>query len=257
MRKVHVLPCGHEQGDKSFLTLMKDVGISLEIPYHAYLIEDSDCNIMVDTGASIRWKELHPKAVQESFPIYMEECEHLDSILESMGFSPKDVDIVINTHMHYDHCGNNAMFPQARFLVNENELAHAFAPGWWEAPSYVRPVFDIPELRYEIMRGTLEVKPGIRIIPTPGHTEGHQSVVVQLKETGTLVIAGDAAYVRENLDDPILPGLYVNARKYAQSMARLKGLTIMRKGTMLLSHSREYLSPHGWKQLKGSVQTFE
>jgi len=70
------------------------------------------------------------------------------------------------------------------------------------------------------------------------------------------VIAGDAILSRENLEGPVLPGLYVDARKYAQSMARLKRLIEMYKGTMLLSHSKEYLSWDGWKRMEDGVHVF-
>jgi glyoxylase-like metal-dependent hydrolase (beta-lactamase superfamily II) len=250
MRKVHVLTCGYETGDKGSLTLLKDCGKIVDIPYHSYLIEDPEFAILVDTGSSVRWRELHPKELTDVCPIYIQPKEHLDRMLESVGFSTSDVDYVINTHLHYDHCGNNEMFPKAEFFVNETELAHALAPGWWESLCYVRAVFDIPGLTYSPVTGDFQVKHGVTIIATPGHTEGHQSVVVQLEKTGTLVLAGDAIYSRENLEDPVLPGLYVNAKSCACSMNRLKHLVDLEHGSMLLSHSQEYLSPQGWKALR-------
>jgi len=256
MRRVHVLPCGYQEDDKGVLTSMKDCGTIIKVPYHAYLIEDPECTIIVDTGVSLRWRELHSRTMRESFPVHIQEHEHLDKMLESVGFSTTDVDYVINTHLHYDHCGNNGMFPRAQFVVNETELAHAFVPGWWEADSYVRALFDIPGLKYELVRGSAEIAQGIRIVSTPGHSEGHQSVAVQLEKTRLLVIAGDAIFLRENLEGPILPGLYVDARKYAQSMVRLKRLIEMHKGTMLLSHSREYLSWDNWKRMEEGVVVF-
>jgi len=256
MRRVYVLPCGYEEADKGVLTLMKDCGTVMKVPYHAYLIEDPEYTIMVDTGSSVRWRELHPKAMQESSPVHMGEHEHLDRILDSLGFSTTDVNYVVNTHLHYDHCGNNEMFPKATFLVNEAELAHAFAPGWWEAPNYVRGLFDIPELKYEIVRGSLEMVPGVKIIPTPGHSEGHQSVAVQLEKAGLVVLAGDAVFLRENLEGPVLPGLYTDAKKYAQSVVRVKRLIETQRGIMIMSHSREYLSSDGWKHMREGVESF-
>ena len=211
----------------------------------------------MDTGSSIHWKERHPKELLEIFPIHISEDEHLDRLLESIGFSTNDVDYVINTHLHYDHCGNNDMFPKATFLVNETELAHALSPGWWESIAYVRAVFDLPKLKYETVNGDFEIIPGVKIIPSPGHTEGHQSVLVELENSGTLVLAGDAIYLRENLEIPILPGMYTNASQWSHSMAMLKHITSLRKGTMLLTHSREYLTPQGWKMLSENIQSFD
>lgn len=95
----------------------------------------------------------------------------------------------------------------------------------------------------------------MRIIPTPGHTAGHQSVVVKLEKTGTLVLAGDAISHRENPELPILPGLYVDAELYAHSMDQLKQLA--ESGTLVLTHSREYLTRNAWLPMKDGVQVFE
>lgn len=256
MREVHVLPCGYEKGDKSSLTLLKDVGKIVDIPYHIYLIEDSDFTILVDTGTSVRWREVHPKELSESWLIQIAPDEYPNRLLESIGFSVGDVDYVINTHLHYDHCGNNEMFRESTFLVNEAEMTHALSPGWWESFCYVRPVFDLPKLKYQKIDGDFDLTPGVRIIATPGHTEGHQSVVVKLEETGTLVLAGDAIYTRENLENPILPGIYVDAKRFARSMSYLQHIVDLEHGCMLLSHSREYLSPQGWKTLERGINSF-
>jgi len=254
-RKVHVLPCGAEDCDKGFLTLLKDCGTILRIPYHAYLIQDPEALILVDTGCSIHWKELHPKELLASYPIHLSEDEHLDNTLKSIGVSPDDIDYVINTHLHYDHCGNNGMFPNATFIVSEVELAHALSPGWWES-AYIPAVFDLPHLKYQKLRGEFELIPGVKILPTPGHSEGHQSALIELERTGTLILAGDSIFLRENLDTPIL-GMYVNASEYVHSMEMLKHIVTLQKATMLLTHSREYLTPHGWSTLGEGVQYFD
>jgi glyoxylase-like metal-dependent hydrolase (beta-lactamase superfamily II) len=257
LRKVHVLPVGYEMGDKGGLTLLKGAGETVEIPYHSYLIEDAEANVLVDTSSSVRWKQLHSKALVKFWPVHMKPEERPDRMLQSVGFSPDDIDYVVNTHLHYDHCGNNAMFPNATFLVQETELSHAAFPGWWEAFPYVRKVFDISGLKYRSLEGDFEVIPGVKLIQTPGHTEGHQSVVVELEKSKVVVLAGDAIYLRENLEDPILPGLYVDARRYAESMQRIRDIVERNEGTLLLSHSREYLSPKGWRKLRPGVSTFE
>jgi N-acyl homoserine lactone hydrolase len=257
MVRLFVLPCGYEDCDKGTLTLFKDSGKIVKAPYHVYLIDDPDGVTLVDTGSSVRWKERHPEQLQKVSPVHLTEEEHLDRLLSSIGFTPDKVNNVINTHLHYDHCGNNEMFPRARFYVNELEMAHALAPGWWESFNYVRSVFDIDQLRYEQVSGEFDVTPSIRIIPTPGHTAGHQSVVVSLEKTGTVVLAGDAVYLRENLDDPILPGIYVDAKLCAQSMSKLKHLVELKKGTMLLSHSEEYMTCTGWRPLQKPIHVFE
>jgi len=256
-RRVHVLPCGYEVSDKGALTLNKDVGTNIKIPYYSWLIEDPKHTILVDTAVSVRWKDVHPEVLVKSYPPHLEEDERLDSLLGKLGFKTSDVDIIINTHLHYDHCGNNEMFPQARFIVNTTELKHARNPGWWDAYGYVRALFDAPGLKFKTVSNRHVVTPGVSIIPTPGHSLGHQSVLVKLKETGLLVIVGDAIFLRENLETPILPGIYWNAEEYAKSMKKLKELAENHKATLLFSHSSEYLSPIGWNRLTNGIQTFQ
>jgi glyoxylase-like metal-dependent hydrolase (beta-lactamase superfamily II) len=252
-----VLPTGHEMGDKGALTLLKDSGKIVEVPYHCYLIEDSEANILVDSSSSVHWKRLHPKSLSDYWPVYMREEERPDARLEKLGFSAGDIDYVVNTHLHYDHCGNNPLFTKSTFLVQEPEISHAMFPGWWEAFPYVRKVFDVPGLKYRPIKGDYQVVPGVTLIETPGHTEGHQSVVVELEKSGVVVLAGDAIYLPENLEDPILPALYVDARRYAASMQRIRDIIERHKGTLLLSHSRRFLTPKGWRTLGDGVQTLD
>jgi len=256
-RKVHVLPCGYEVSDKGALTLNKDVGRNIKIPYYSWLIEDPRYTILVDTAVSVRWREVHPEALAKAYPPHLEQNERIDTLLAKTGFETGDVDIVINTHLHYDHCGNNEMFPQARFLVNEAEFKHAMNPGWWDAAGYVQALFNVPGLKYKKLKTSYAVTSGVRIFPTTGHSRGHQSVLVRLEKTGLLVLGGDAIYLRENLEAPILPGVYWNAEKYADSMRKLKNLVATRKATLLLSHSPEYLTPKEWRPLGEDIQTFE
>ncbi len=254
---MHALPCGYEVSDKAALTLNKDVGTNVKIPYYSWLIEDSRHTILVDTAVSVRWREVHPEALAKAYPPHLEQDERIDTLLGKVGFDTSDVDIVINTHLHYDHCGNNEMFPQARFFVNEAEFNHAMSPGWWDAGGYVQALFKIPGLKYKKLKASCDVTPGVRIIPTTGHSLGHQSVLVRLERTGLLAIGGDAIYLRENIETPILPGIYWNAEKYAESMRKLKHLVEARKATLLLSHSPEYFTPEGWRPLGEGIHTFE
>jgi len=257
MRRVHALPCGYEVSDKGALTLNKDVGTNVKIPYYAWLIEDPKYTIVVDTAVSVRWREVHPEALVNAYPPHLEEDERIDTLLAKLGFKTRDVDVVINTHLHYDHCGNNEMFPQARFLVNEAELRHAKNPGWWDAAGYVQALFNLPQLKYKTIKGNAVVTPGVRIIPTTGHSPGHQAVLVELEKTGLLVLGGDAIYLRENVETPILPGIYWNAEKYASSMKKLTNLVEDHKATLLLSHSPEYFTPKGWLPVGEGIHTFE
>jgi N-acyl homoserine lactone hydrolase len=103
-----------------------------------------------------------------------------------------DVVAVINTHLHFDHCGGNRLFPGVPIYVQRAEY-DAVAE-----PDYLVDWVHFPGERYELLDGEAEVLPGISVLPTPGHTPGHQSVLVDTDE-GLVVLGGDVAHTLEEL----------------------------------------------------------
>src|SRR2546422_9677934 len=104
-----------------------------------------------------------------------------------------------NPDMRGADAGNNGAFPRATFIVQGEHLA--FAKG---KPNFPGVYWDIPELTYLPVTGRTRVAPGVEVVPTPGHAPGHQSLVVDLPETGRVVLCGDAAFTRENLERSVI-----------------------------------------------------
>jgi N-acyl homoserine lactone hydrolase len=104
---------------------------------------------------------------------------HLENI-------PRDVVCVINTHLHFDHCGGNRLFPSVPIHVQARELADARSLDEYTIREWV----DFDGATYVEHEGEVELLPGIRLLPTPGHTDGHQAVVVETGE-GPVVLGGD------------------------------------------------------------------
>src|SRR5438105_5163157 len=107
---------------------------------------------------------------------------------------PRDVACVINTHLHFDHCGGNRLFPGLPIYVQRIEREAARQPDY-TIPEWV----EFEGARYVELDGEAEIAPGVRALPTPGHTPGHQSVLVDT-EDGLVVVAGDVAYQWEDFD---------------------------------------------------------
>jgi N-acyl homoserine lactone hydrolase len=165
-------------------------------PVWSALIRTPEGNVLFDTG-------LHPVHVERpdatfgpgSLKVVMAKEDAVVARLASLGVRPDDVSVVVNSHLHFDHAGNNGAFPHATFIVQGEHLA--FAKG---KPNFPGIYWDIPELTYMPVVGRTRVARGLEVVPTPGHAPGHQSLVVDLPETGRVVLCGDAAFTRENFD---------------------------------------------------------
>lgn len=171
-------------------------------PVWSALIRTPEGNVVFDTG-------LHPVHITNPYAtfgkpppdregiamrIVMKEEDAIVARLASLGVKPDDVAIVVNSHLHFDHAGNNGAFPRATFVVQAEHLAHAKG-----RPNFPGVYWDIAELRYLPVSGRTRVASGVEVVPTPGHAPGHQSLVVDLPETGRVILTGDAAYTRQNV----------------------------------------------------------
>jgi len=134
---------------------------------------------------------------------------------------PSDIKIVVNTHLHFDHCGQNAVFKHAPFYIQRAELERARR----EARELV-DWFDFAGARFELLDGDAEIADGVRAIATPGHTIGHQSVVVSAGEQDVLI--GDAAYnlglYRHPEREELPSGQAADRTAWASSLRRLHGM---------------------------------
>lgn len=217
---VVALPMGWLQVDKASLTYGHDYGTSLWIPVWAAAILGAERKILVDTGFSdADW-------VQNALGMgcRQDKNEGLESALKTIGWRPDDVDIVINTHLHYDHIGGNTALQKAHFLIQEKEWHHAMHPLKTQAWAYSdRDFHAVDYFRWTLLNGSHDVVPGVRIVPTPGHTPGHQSVVVNT-EQGRVVITGDAANLVQNVVDEIPPTIMWNLSDAIQSVELLHSL---------------------------------
>jgi N-acyl homoserine lactone hydrolase len=175
-------------------------------------------NVLFDTG-------LHPVHIKRPDATFgpqglrsvMTDDDAIVSRLASFGVRPDDIAIVVNSHLHYDHAGNNGAFPKATFIAQADHLA--FAKG---KPNFPGVYWDIPELTYLPVQGRTRVAKGVEVVPTPGHAPGHQSLVVDLAETGRVVLCGDAAFTRENLERGEEPAMDPAAAR--ESLALIRSL---------------------------------
>jgi N-acyl homoserine lactone hydrolase len=165
--------------------LVADLHVEGELmPVYVHVIDHPEARVLVDTGMT----ELHPRVVEAFDP-------HLHPLSEQ-DFDLAGIDIVVNTHLHADHCGGNHLFAGRPIYVQRRELDDARSE-----EDYIHEWVEAPGVRYEPVDGELELLPGLRLVPAPGHTRGLQVVVV---ETGgrPVVVGGDVAVWFGELDEP-------------------------------------------------------
>ena len=169
-------------------TLPLPGGRTLEMICAAYLIETSDGqHILIDTGLP------HDFPKPPGAPPIRDQKNVLEH-LEALRLSPADVNIVISTHFDVDHCGYHDAFPGAEFIA-QREHYH-LARGGHERFAPARAHWDHPSLRYRLIAGDTQLACGLTLLETSGHCAGHQSVLLRLPHTGSVLLAIDAAMMQ-------------------------------------------------------------
>jgi N-acyl homoserine lactone hydrolase len=147
-------------------------------PCLGYLVGHPDGLVLLDTGMGA-----HPEVDAH----YRPRRRDLATALAGAGATVDDVRFVVNCHLHFDHCGGNPALAGRPVFSQRTELAAATS-----RPDYTLPeLVDAPGIEYVLLDGEAEIRPGVFVVPTPGHTDGHQSLVVR-KPDGTVVVAGQA-----------------------------------------------------------------
>jgi len=239
--KIKALPLSSMELDKAVLMYRFHYGQKIQVPNVMWYIEGAEKNILVDSSADA-------KLATSLRGLPAEDIMTFEQGLASVGLKPDDIDMVIQTHLQWDHCANTQKCGNARALVQEEELRFAFAPHPILAPTYKKSLFT--GVNFQVVKGYLELFPGIELIPTPGHTPGNMSVAVAT-EKGKAVITGFCCLL-ENFSPPagaseelrevtpiISPGIHLNAVDGFESLLLVKGLADI----VLACHDPFFLEP--------------
>jgi N-acyl homoserine lactone hydrolase len=187
----------------------------VDLPLISWYIEGSDKKILIETGGGDP-SEM-PKAIH---PYRREKDQAIEAKLLRLGVHCEDVDIVLVTHLHWDHSGGNHLFPNARVIVQEEELRTAcpFFPGVPERHYCL-------DVQYTLIRGDARIAEGLDVILTPGHTFGLQAVLVQ-GETQKILIASDTFPLFKNLETQpaTISNVYVDLDAYNASVKKIAKL---------------------------------
>jgi glyoxylase-like metal-dependent hydrolase (beta-lactamase superfamily II) len=223
--RLQVLSGGRIRSDKALFTPGRGEGVKVVTPVWCFLIRhpqglvlfDTGCHPDVATDPFRRWGGL-AKAFQ---PVFTAD-ETVVAELGRLGLGPDDVDLVVCSHLHMDHCGANEFFPRATCIVHSRELQTARDPAS-EGRGYFRADWDHPT-KWREVEGEEDLFDDGRVVlvPAPGHTPGTMMALVALDRTGTVLLASDAVYTRENLDLDLAPRQNWDAEAWHRSAAEIR-----------------------------------
>jgi N-acyl homoserine lactone hydrolase len=223
--------------DKSSFTYLRNGGQQISLVAISFLLRCGDKKILVDTGPAANEEEHHPSHTV----LRRKTNQGPITALAEVGLKPDDFDLVILTHLHYDHSYNLELFSHAKFIIQAEELRAAVSPVRSQASMYefgmsgVVPPWMRVTSQFTIVRGDTEVAPGVEVLLLPGHTPGMQGVRVKTSE-GYFVLASDLVSIYDNLgtgdDDWIVPGIHVDVALSERSIERIRAMD----ATILPSH---------------------
>lgn len=193
---IHPIPLSLAAIDMSRYTYRVGEGVPTVSCSYTWYIEGASRNILVDTGATAEVYAAH------GWDIRRKTVQSLEEGLAKLELKPENIDLVIATQLHYDHMGFAHKFTKAKFLVQKAELEAAQDPPPFDITAYDTEL--LTGLDFEIVDGDYQVEEGIKVLLTPGHTRGGQSVAVSTTK-GTAIIVG-LCTINENFDPPAKMG---------------------------------------------------
>jgi len=239
--RLYILPLGGCDCDKGrVLTRGSGEGERIVLPVWAALVQVEGLNILFDTGMHpVHIKD--PRATFRGMPQadlivpVMKEKDRIDNRLAEIGLQPQDIHFVVNTHLHFDHAGANYLFTNSVVLVQRDHYQQAVDT----LGAFQTKYWHLPDLTYELVEGDLNLAPGVQVVKAPGHAKGFQAPVIRLPDSGTIVIAGDAISMEENLTEDNWAGAW-NPIKARASARRLAAIAEAEGGQIIFGHDPDF-----------------
>jgi glyoxylase-like metal-dependent hydrolase (beta-lactamase superfamily II) len=252
--KMHVLSGGRLLMRRSVFFPNAGKAEMIEVPVSAFLLRHAQGNVLFDSGchpsvadrAEERWGGLAKFMSTVSKP-----SDNVVEGLHGLGIAAGDIDLVIASHFHPDHCGCNEFFRRATVLCHAKELAAARAPES-EKQGYIKADWDAAA-GFDEVGGARDVFGDGRIvvIPLPGHTPGTMGALIGLDRSGAYLLASDSLSLRAFLDGDIIPKNIWNKEQFSQSVAEIRHIE---KGGAIVICGHD---PEQWASLKKGADAYD
>ncbi len=223
--KIHPIVVGTKIFDKSMMTYQYGAGQQYTIPIYCWYLEGGDRKIIVDTG------EMSPIQSPEREKAISGKIYKFEEGLQRWGLTPEDIDVIIHTHLHNDHCENDYKCANAEIYVHAKELDSVHNPhplDYRYLEDYIEDVEENGQIK--VITDDMEIAPGIRVMHTPIHTEGGLTLFIDT-DAGKAAITGFCV-INENFNPPpaikamemdvIPPGTLINSYNAYDIMMKVK-----------------------------------
>jgi 4-pyridoxolactonase len=235
--QVRLLDSGTLVIDQSHITWNVGAGNPVRFPVYSVLIEHPDGLFLFDTGYDLDVVnavlpfELPEQTPEQTVPAQLAKC----------GFEPSDVSAVINSHLHFDHCGGNKYFAGtgATTYLHVDELREARTPEPFERLGYADKGYDSEGAKFELLEGDVDFADGIHLFYTPGHTVGHYSLLVELEGGQRLLFMADVSYTAPAFAAEQQAGFHNDPVAGVRSIRRCKRLAQEWGAEVIFSHDSE------------------
>lgn len=251
--KVYLLDGGTLVIDGFHVFWNRGPGGEVRFPCYAVLIEHQDGYYMFDTGYDFD----HVMRVLPFEKPIQDKAQTIPGQLAALGLKTDDINYVINSHYHFDHCGGNKHLHKACTICHAKELEasgdcqpfeHLGYSDLTFSPDLIKkkgkelppdPAMDMFTPKFETVTGDQEIAKGIHLFETPGHTAGHYSLMVELKNRRPMLFTADACYTKKNMDMMCISSFHLDPTQSIKSMKRLKDLAEKHDAELFYSHDLE------------------
>ena len=233
VEKLYILNCGEGvAGDISRWSPGVNEGKSMDFVDTCYLIRHAQGWFLWDTGIPDAVAAM-PNGLAPADPkaIHWRRPKTLAAQLDQLQVKPSDIEAMAVSHTHPDHIGNVEMFPTTMLYVQKAEY------GWPGADGAPRFKPEHPTTKLEGDRDVFG-DGSITILSTPGHTPGHQSLLLKLPKTGAVVLSGDAVHFRDNWDNRRVPALNFNKEQTQASMQKIADTLTKENAQLWINHDK-------------------
>jgi N-acyl homoserine lactone hydrolase len=233
VQRLYVLDCGRNLGrDQARWSPGVNEGKPIAFSDNCYLIRHTKGLLLWDTGVPDAVATMPDGMVVANGAITYRRAKTLAAQLTGLGVKPEDVTYVAVSHTHGDHVGNVALFPSSTVLIQAAEYD-------WAMAGQNKPAFAASQ-KFEKLSGDHDVfgDGTVTILSTPGHTPGHQSLLVRLPKTGYVILSGDAVHFRDNWEHKRVPSMNVSREQTLASLQRLQSVMDERKAQLWINHDK-------------------